>query len=887
MQLAAGTKLGPYEIISPIGAGGMGQVWKARDTRLDRIVAIKTTQVQFSDRFEREARAIAALNHPNICQIYDVGPDYLVMEFVEGTPIGQVDSTRKLIDIAVQIADGLAAAHAARIIHRDLKPDNILITRDGRVRILDFGLAKRAVELQPDDKTIADITEAGTAVGTIAYMSPEQARGQTDLTPQSDQFALGLILYELAAGRKAFKRASAAETMTAIIREDPEPLPETVPAHLRWIIERLLEKQPAERYDSTRDLYREPKQIRDRMSNLSAAGSAAAVAASASEIPRRANGWPASRVVIAAAAALIIGGAVTWIVKPAATVGRRRFTPIEVSQELPGAGIWSPDGKAFTYGAGAPGKRRVWLRYLNSPTATPLTPPALVWSPLGWSPDSKRVIVAGRNPGGNNQSTALFAVPVFGGEPELIAPLEAKYASMSPDGRILAVIRQEKDQSYAIYTASPPGSELKKYAPAPYENRTVFNNPSVRFSSDNRFLLYIQDAKGGRQVWKLPLPPGSGTPQKVMQKIPDYGGTPTLSGFPGNRLWLANLEDGEGQPGHYWIMGLSGTRRQLTDGSDRQGAPAVSPDGKRILFTQGRTEFLLVSASLADASTERIISSEQATGMPSWARTQEKFVYESDRSGTPAIWMRAEGWDRPLVTVDTFPAGSTVWFMTPALSPGGDRVLYTRIEKGGKSADWISSLSGGPPVRLTNTVSPSEYGGTWSPDGRQYAFIQLDNGKASLAVAKTSGDATPSVIKEVAGGLPVWSPDGHSILFQSRMDGWSLLSPQDKTARALGQLTTIAMTFSADSKLLYGVRVEKEHRYLYSLDPATKAEKVIGDIGQDFTPRSYLNPGTRLSLAPDGKSVLFATYRGSGSLWMLEGFQGPTWTERLREMLPW
>src|SRR5215472_8313968 len=156
MQLAAGTKLGPYEIISPIGAGGMGQVWKARDTRLDRIVAIKTTQVQFSDRFEREARAIAALNHPNICQIYDVGPDYLVMEFVEGTPIGQVDSTRKLIDIAVQIADGLAAAHAARIIHRDLKPDNILITRDGRVRILDFGLAKRAVELQPDDKTIAD-----------------------------------------------------------------------------------------------------------------------------------------------------------------------------------------------------------------------------------------------------------------------------------------------------------------------------------------------------------------------------------------------------------------------------------------------------------------------------------------------------------------------------------------------------------------------------------------------------------------------------------------------------------------------------------------------------------------------------------------------------------
>ena len=201
MSLSAGTLLGPYEIIAPIGAGGMGQVWKARDPRLDRIVAIKTSQAKFSDRFEREARAVAALNHPNICQIYDVGPDYLVMEFVEGTPIAPVDSMRKLLDIAVQISDGLAAAHAAKIIHRDLKPDNILITRDGRVRILDFGLAKRAAEPTPDDKTIVDVTEAGSTVGTVAYMSPEQARGQADLTPQSDQFSLGLILYELADGQ--------------------------------------------------------------------------------------------------------------------------------------------------------------------------------------------------------------------------------------------------------------------------------------------------------------------------------------------------------------------------------------------------------------------------------------------------------------------------------------------------------------------------------------------------------------------------------------------------------------------------------------------------------------------------------------------------------------
>ena len=172
MPLSPGDHLGPYEILSPLGAGGMGQVWKARDTRLDRIVAVKTSAAQFSERFEREARSVAALNHPNICQLYDVGPDYLVMEFVEGAPVSPPDSPRKLLDIAVQMSEGLAAAHAAGIIHRDLKPDNILMTREGRIKILDFGLAKRAPEKPaPTDATVTVVralTDAGTTLGTIA-----------------------------------------------------------------------------------------------------------------------------------------------------------------------------------------------------------------------------------------------------------------------------------------------------------------------------------------------------------------------------------------------------------------------------------------------------------------------------------------------------------------------------------------------------------------------------------------------------------------------------------------------------------------------------------------------------------------------------------------------
>ncbi len=220
-QPQAGARLGPYELISAIGAGGMGDVWKGRDTRVDRLVAVKFCQAEFAERFEREARAIAALNHPNICHLYDVGPDYLVMEYVEGTPVRAPGDWRRLLDIALQIASGLAEAHAAGIVHRDLKPDNILITRDGRVKILDVGLAKQTMEgtLSGETRT-RQMTTAGTIMGTVAYMSPEQARGG-ELDQRSDQFSFGVILHELATGRRAFERPSSAETLAAIMRDEP------------------------------------------------------------------------------------------------------------------------------------------------------------------------------------------------------------------------------------------------------------------------------------------------------------------------------------------------------------------------------------------------------------------------------------------------------------------------------------------------------------------------------------------------------------------------------------------------------------------------------------------------------------------------------------------
>src|SRR5947209_5340301 len=281
MPLPTGLRLGPYEIVAPLGAGGMGEVYRARDPRLGREVALKVlpSSVAFDParraRFEQEARAAAALNHPNIVGLHDVGEAegvfYIVSELVPGEPLSALLErgplpTKKLLDLAVQIADGMAAAHAARITHRDLKPANIMITPEGRAKILDFGLAKQAAPAasSPDETLTVQQTEPGMIMGTVAYMSPEQARGKP-VDHRSDQFSFGLILYEMAAGRKAFEKPEAVQVLSAILSDEPPPIERPIPAPLRWTIDRCLAKEPADRYESSRDLFQELRHIRDHL----------------------------------------------------------------------------------------------------------------------------------------------------------------------------------------------------------------------------------------------------------------------------------------------------------------------------------------------------------------------------------------------------------------------------------------------------------------------------------------------------------------------------------------------------------------------------------------------------------------------------------------------
>jgi Tol biopolymer transport system component len=564
---------------------------------------------------------------------------------------------------------------------------------------------------------------------------------------------------------------------------------------------------------------------------------------------------------------------------------------MEVSWENPSAAIWSPDGAAFTYVAGQPGDRRVFVRYLNSPTPLILTHDPRDWSVAGWSPDGKHVVAKAANPAGSN-TTALFSIPVFGGDPVPIMTLETPrlILRVSPDGKALAAVGYDNNSKLSVYTASPVGAPLEAYAPAPFETVGSFNTPMAAFDPDGRSLTLIVDVVGGRQAWRLPYPAGKEAPRRILANLTTLGDTPRWAWFPDGRNGFLSSTDDRGE--HLWLAGIhSGPRQRVMTGisSEAESQPALSPDGKQLLFRKSRADSMIVSASLSDATVQRQISSEVNTGMPAWALHQQEFVYDSGRNGAPGIWMRGDGWDRPIVTPQSFPAGTTNGFVTPTLSPGADRVVYGRIDNQQRYHIWISSVSGGPPVRLTNEKDAVERGGAWSPDGTSVVYWDYRDGIASLMLAKTTGEAAPVVLRQrVADPLPDWSRDGQWISFLTfDKDGlyWSIISPDGKTERRIGEPHTLQMAFSADSKRLYGIRSEADRCVLYSIDMASKEEKTIGSISKDFSPSSYSNPGIRLSLAPDGKSILYPTIRRSSSLWMLEGFDQPGWLDWLREAL--
>src|SRR5665213_3593305 len=289
MSFSAGDKLGPYEVLSPIGAGGMGEVWKARDTRLDRTVAIKTSKVECNERFEREARAVAALNHPHICQLYDVGPNYLVMEFVDGASLKGPMPLDRALALAIQLADAMDAAHRKGITHRDLKPANVLVTKSG-IKVLDFGLAKieQRKPVAVGDATLTQaVTQQGAIVGTLQYMAPEQLQAKDNVDSRADIFSFGCVLYELLTGERAFTGSSAASVIAAILERPAPSIADVAPPALDRVLKTCLAKDPDDRWQTARDLKRELEWI--AVPGTDAAGKSKASPASVSYTHLRAH----------------------------------------------------------------------------------------------------------------------------------------------------------------------------------------------------------------------------------------------------------------------------------------------------------------------------------------------------------------------------------------------------------------------------------------------------------------------------------------------------------------------------------------------------------------------------------------------------------------------
>ncbi|MBM3811558.1 MAG: serine/threonine protein kinase [Acidimicrobiia bacterium] len=479
MPLPAGTRFGPYEIIAPLGAGGMGEVYRARDTRLKREVALKILPEEVAGderrraRFEQEARAVAALKHPNIVSLYDVGENWFITELVEGSPItGSGLRMRSAVDIAAQVAEGLAAAHAAGITHRDLKPANIMTTRDGHAKILDFGLA-RIDSSQPDDPTMtAHATEPGVVLGTAGYMSPEQVRGSA-ADFRSDIFSFGVVLHELLSGQRAFRRPTAAESMAAIANDEPPELPAAVPVALRRIVARCLEKDPGRRFQSASDLAFALRALWQPQQEGAAAPA---------DVPP-----PWRRPALAALAAVVLigagalGGKLLWLpAAPAVWEGSMLGGPPSAM-----APRLSPDRSTLAFVTFVDRTSQLAVMKPESGNWTLLTHKKGLAPIQGvtWSADGTRLYFDRMTDG----PQGVYSIPALGGEERLVLE-RAMGPEALPDGSLL-VIRINADRHWQVHRFYPSSGRL---APLPAQiPQTLAPIGLVRAFPDGREAVYF------------------------------------------------------------------------------------------------------------------------------------------------------------------------------------------------------------------------------------------------------------------------------------------------------------------------------------------------------------------------------------------------------------
>jgi eukaryotic-like serine/threonine-protein kinase len=878
-------RFGPFEVLTSVGSGGMGEVYRARDSRLNRDVAIKV-MAQAADpnrlrRFTDEAQAASALNHPNILTVFDVGTQdgapYIVSELIEGTSLRSLLvraplPVREVLDLGAQMADGLAAAHQAGIVHRDFKPENVMVTREGRVKILDFGLAQTAPRGSPPSDLAATLTNTNVVAGTVPYMSPEQACGSA-VDYRTDQFSFGLVLYELLTARRAFQAATAPQTLAAILEDDPEPVTKLnprVPAPLRWIIDRCLAKDPRQRYESTTDLARDLRTLRDRLGEFA---SSTDIAAPPPTRRRRSALGVAAAAAVGFAAAFVTGAGA-----PRETAfGDYRFTPFATDAGYQGGPEWSPDGKTLVYVASVDGVLQVFTKAIGSPLRAQVTHARFDCRLPFWSPDGTLLyyISLARDREG------LWSVSAVGGEPELVME-NVRQADISPDGQTLALWRPADNDYSAVYTlwlSSPPGNPPTQYTREPFGSKRFIESSGLHFSPDGSkigvWATSIETIGLSDAFWIVPT--RDADPYLARGQMAGLGFVSEFAWLPDSRHIVSAA--GTPKPGiHLWLSDTDGTeQRLLTPSGGIEADPAVSPDGTRLAMSSQSTNYDVYQLTADRPALDPVLASARNEMDPAWSRSGAQMAFSTDRSGTDEIWLRSQSGDfeRPLITPTASERRGELLLRSLAFAPDGQRLAYHRSTvEGGRI--WISPVAGGQPVELSPTQGRQQQDmPSWSPDAGWIAFAHDSagvTGKWSLSKARVGAKTPPVVlVQDIVPLSPVkWSPTNAWIAFNGQQ-GLGLVSPDGQVTRPLVEETWLALEWSEDGQQLFGIRQSDDYKHLTftSVDIRSRTERVLA---ANVMPLPIASEPVRSFARVSGTTFLTSIIRVSSDIWLLDGF---------------
>ena len=890
MTLVPETRLGPYAVIAPLGAGGMGEVYRARDTRLGREVAIKVLPAErMADegrrrRFVEEARAASALNHPNIVTIHEIesaeGIDFIVMELVAGQTLDgliprQGMGVSEALRVSIPITEALAHAHAHGIVHRDLKPANVIVTRDGVVKVLDFGLAK-LVRDEPDDPgetlttaTGSGLTRPGAITGTAAYMSPEQATGGK-VDARTDIFSFGALLYEMVTGQRAFAGKTVSDTLQAVVRDQPPPPRERVPAipeALERLIQLCLRKEPDRRFQHMSDVKVQLIDVKEAADSGSAVSAVQPIARTRRWLRRAALG--AAAILLLAVASL----AVQRLWRPQLPVP----TVVQLTSErLVWAGSFSPDGTQVVFQS--LGERvdnsDLWLKIVGQVEARQLTTdPAADLAPA-WSPDGTRIAFtrSGSATPGAPVGTIHLVSPMGGPARRLSELPTFRGLSWSPDGLWLAAACLSGTPAFRIHLVSAATGEARALTSPKAGELDVL--PS--FSPDGRALAYATCVQGaGTDPTLVPctarvLPLDSelrvqGPPRTLTQPLLGMfgiawtGDGASIIYAAVGRLWRIRA-DGSGSPERLELAG--------------RGAllPSISKAGTRLAFVRTNLEFDIWRLPFG-GSPSPVLESAFADMFPKHSPDGRRIAFQSERAGEhfqeQAIWLAdIDGSNASRLT-----RGPGALQGSPSWSPDGQWVAFDAGSEVGQMDIW-AIRSDGSGLRQVTRDPGSEIVPSWSRDGRFIYYTSNRTGRFEVwRVAAEGGTEEP--LTSDGGLVPVESADGRTLYYQSAVRGALLARPTSE-----GRPRTVLSCVPTMQSWAVGARgivhVEcgppetgpwrgRRQQSLRYLDFASGKDEPLATVDGDWI--------GGLSIAPDGQSILYGRRLASSSLMMIDNFR--------------